>query len=377
VNSGFLFGAGLLEVRGGPISGLANLVVPSSGEFRVRGVHQLSIAAAAGSTIAATGNLTLGDATKVNGFYSNGTVEVGANSVTLADANDVAFDSAAFVTLGDGGSPGTLVAANGLTLDFAGNIAGVGTVDTPDDVTTPLTNNGHITGNSSADPIILTGYVKGVGTLDNVIITGTSAPGFSPATVFYGSVTYAGTLEIELAASGLDVIHHSGTATLSGELDVALVGGFMPALNSTFEIITAAGGVSGMFDTLAEELPALSPGLAWDINYSANNVVLAVVAATDLAGDYNGNGTVDVGDYTVWRNSLGQMGAGLAADGNHNNQVDSGDFNVWKSHYGDTASGSGSAGAASTRAGVPEPASFVLLLLAATLGVVPLWLHRP
>ena len=68
-----------------------------------------------------------------------------------ADANDVVFDSLSLATLGDGGSPGTLNAANGLTLDFGGNVTGFGTVSTPNNVAKPLINNGHITGNSVAE----------------------------------------------------------------------------------------------------------------------------------------------------------------------------------------------------------------------------------
>ena len=48
-----------------------------------------------------------------------------------------------------------------------------------------------------------------------------------------------------------------------------------------------------MFTTLAEELPALSSGLEWAIDYGANNVVLSVVA-TGLPGDYNANGVVEL-----------------------------------------------------------------------------------
>ena len=117
---------GTLEITGGTITGLSSLNVPTNGRFRASGIQTLVVAGVTGSVITAINNLTLGDATKVNGFYSNGTVEVGANNVTLADSNDVVFDSAALVTLGNGSSPGTLNAANGLTLDFGGNITGNG-----------------------------------------------------------------------------------------------------------------------------------------------------------------------------------------------------------------------------------------------------------
>lgn len=80
-------------------------------------------------------------------------------------------------------------------------------------------------------------------------------------------------------------------------------------------------------------------------------------------GDFNGDGLVDAGDYTVWRDSLGQTGAGLAADADHNGIIDVQDYNLWKQVFGSdygTGSGNGSIAA------VPEPSSTMLLLIAAT-----------
>ena len=170
------------------------------------------------------------------------------------------------------------------------------TINTPNDLARPLINNGHIIGNSIAEPITLEGYVKGVGTMDNVVITGTNAPGFSPATVHYGSVEYDGTLEIELAgllSGSFDKIIHSGVAELGGVLDVSLINGFVPAAGNTFEILTAVGGVSGVFDS--ELLPSLSSSLQWDVTYGANDVLLSVVAS--LGGDFDFDGDVDGRDF--------------------------------------------------------------------------------
>ena len=76
----------------------------------------------------------------------------------------------------------------------------------------------------------------------------------------------------------------------------------------------------------------------------------------DLEGDYNGDEVVNAADYTVWRDTLGQMGSGLIADGNANDEIDAGDYEVWKQHFGETqGSGSGL-----SRAAVPEPASITL-----------------
>ena len=72
-----------------------------------------------------------------------------------------------------------------------------------------------------------------------------------------------------------------------------------------------------------------------------------------LTGDYNHDGIVDAGDYTVWRDELGETGSGLAADGNDDNLVNAADYTAWVSNFGQTASGSGSGSLATTS--VPEP----------------------
>jgi hypothetical protein len=52
--------------------------------------------------------------------------------------------------------------------------------------------------------------------------------------------------------------------------------GFVPAIGDSFDILTAAGGVSGTFATT--NLPGLPAGRAWDVNYLANAVQLDVIA---------------------------------------------------------------------------------------------------
>ena len=68
-------------------------------------------------------------------------------------------------------------------------------------------------------------------------------------------------------------------------------------------------------------------------------------------------------DYALWRNTMGQTGAGLAADGNGNYRIDTGDYQVWRTYFGRTLGG-GTASAeisASIPAAVPEPATAVLI----------------
>ncbi len=68
-----------------------------------------------------------------------------------------------------------------------------------------------------------------------------------------------------------------------------------------------------------------------------------------IEGDYDGSGTVDAGDYILWRTQFGSTGT-LAADGNHNGVVDAADYTVWRDNLGRSFV----AGAVQTGA-VPEP----------------------
>jgi Spherulation-specific family 4/Dockerin type I domain len=108
----------------------------------------------------------------------------------------------------------------------------------------------------------------------------------------------------------------------------------------------------------------------WDRLPTYWNSLVEAVAA--INADYNGDGAVDAGDYTVWRDSVGLTGSGLAADGNGDGIVDSKDYAHWKNYFG--ASAGGGAGGAATVRGVaaPEPASaiyfFALLILKLGVG---------
>ena len=93
---------------------------------------------------------------------------------------------------------------------------------------------------------------------------------------------------------------------------------------------------------------------------------ISVVAPVSLlAGDYNGDGSVDAADFTVWSDSFGQTGLGVMADGNGDEIVDQLDYDVWKLNFGQIAASTTALPASS----VPESSGLALALLAGSQAI--------
>ena len=77
-----------------------------------------------------------------------------------------------------------------------------------------------------------------------------------------------------------DLIEVTGSATIGDTettLKVSLLDGFMPSFGDEFTVLTAAGEVSGMFETVDDSMAALTGGLAWEVSCGTNDIVLTVV----------------------------------------------------------------------------------------------------
>jgi hypothetical protein len=86
----------------------------------------------------------------------------------------------------------------------------------------------------------------------------------------------AGSLTVAIASAvDFDLFEITGLATLGGSLDISLLGGYLPELGDSFEILTAST-VSGTFDTVNGT--AITAGRRFDVVYGASSVTLTVVA---------------------------------------------------------------------------------------------------
>jgi T5SS/PEP-CTERM-associated repeat protein len=179
-------------------------------------------------------------------------------------------------------------------------------------------------------------------------------------------------LEVEIGGSApgtqYDQLVATGSLVAAGVLDLRVVNsgsGFqLPAVGSQYTILTAGAGLTSAFQNSASLRSVAGGSLVhWSLTAGAGALLLNAAAITALpTGDYNGNGVVDLADYTVWRNSVGMID--LAADGNHDGQIDALDYNVWKANFGMSLGGGALAAEPSP---APEPTTIVSSLIASLL----------
>ena len=139
-----------------------------------------------------------------------------------------------------------------------------------------LTNNGTL--NMNGGGVVTTaGTYKGSGTFTGANYNnsgGTVSPGNSPGCTVFGAgyTNGSGTELIEIAGTTPctqhDQLQVTGTATLSGTLNVVLFGGFTPSCGQSYKIMTSTNLV-GTFATVS--FPPMPLGLTMNILYNAPN----------------------------------------------------------------------------------------------------------
>jgi hypothetical protein len=145
---------------------------------------------------------------------------------------------------------------------------------------------------------------------------------------------------------------------VSGNLDLAAADNFLDVVDlgktgTSWVIATYTGSLSGQFENIAA---------GYTVDYGTltdGQITLNFMGTVGVAGDYNENGVVDAADYVLWRKNVGP-GSLPNEGGISPGTVDTADYDFWRSRFGATSG----AGAGSVLAGVPEPATALLLCLA-------------
>ena len=194
--------------------------------------------------------------------------------------------------------------------------------------------------------------------VDVIVNGGTIAPGASVGTLTsFGNVTFGANSHFGIELSGAT----ADQLAVTGNIDLTALGNALDVTGSgsgSWVIATYTGSRTGTFESVTS-------GFTVDYGTGSNSqITLMGSVVTGVIGDYNNDNKVNAADYTVWRNSLGAAGSSLQHrdPANGTGAVTVADYNSWKTHFGETSPGSGGGAIAA-----PEPASFVLLGLGATL----------
>ncbi len=129
------------------------------------------------------------------------------------------------------------------------------------------------------------------------------------------------------------------------------------------------------FTTIAAGASAVSLGAVYDTvgggtqdlrlyyyDVDGNEYQGYVEYVSSLLPDFNGDGMVNLADYTVWRDNLGATGVSFAqGDATGDGNVTMADYKQWKAHFGEVVASVSALSAAT----VPEPSTLVVACLAA------------
>jgi autotransporter-associated beta strand protein len=229
------------------------------------------------------GTLTL---TGTNKYTGGTTVNAGTLQGTTTSLQGSIANNAAviFNQSFDGTYAGNMTGTGTLTKNGSGKVTITGT-NTIGGGTTINAGGFAVNGSLTSNVTLNGGILSGAGNITGDITQngGEIAPGNSIGTItINGNYTVrSGILEFEINSNGqndkINVVGAGHKATLQGGTIevIALAGTYRP--NSTYTLISAAGGVVGKFDRTTSNLAFLTPSLSYD----ANNVYISLALASN------------------------------------------------------------------------------------------------
>ncbi|MBB4200823.1 uncharacterized protein with beta-barrel porin domain [Rhodoblastus sphagnicola] len=229
----------------------------NAGAVTNNGVYNANVASNTGTiTNNATwnGSITTSGALTSTGLITGGVTNTGAVNATGAIGGPIANNAGTFNVTGTLADRGSFSNASGATVAIGSNALS----------TTQLNNAGRVTAANGA----IAGNVANIGTLD---ISSSASNRLS----VIGAMSFAAgsAYQISVTPASASLTNVQGATTLSGGALLALGGGTSYANYTRYTILTATGGVSGVFEGVTTNVSFLTPSLTYD----ANDVYLVMV----------------------------------------------------------------------------------------------------
>ncbi|WP_280278920.1 autotransporter-associated beta strand repeat-containing protein [Sphingomonas sp. CBMAI 2297] len=232
----------------GTISGAGSYVKSGAGALTLTGASSSNWRVTAGSLVSTTSLFT--------------------GNVDLSQGTSLVFNQAANGTYaGTLSGTGSVLFQGGGTVLLTGNSAGFAGATTVG-AGSLFSLNGTLGGTID---VLAGGRLQGGGTAGSASIAGTIAPGNSIGTLaFTGNLAFASgsVFEVEANAAGQsDKIVVGGSASIASGATVRVLatdGNY--AANTSYTILTAAGGLNGTFSNVTTNLAFLTPTLAYGVN---------------------------------------------------------------------------------------------------------------
>jgi autotransporter-associated beta strand protein len=239
---------GFVGFRADSTGGQAQLVTNAGGTVDLSGRTSSSMTA---GSISGAGNYNLGAAQLTVGSNNLSTTVSGV----IADGGLMGGTGGSLVKTGTGTL--TLTGANTFT---GGTTVSQGLLVVNGSLASGVTLSGGTLGGS--------GSIGGLTTGGGILAPGNS---IGTLTVNGNLVLNGGTYQVEANAAGQsDLISATGSATINGGTVQVVAQSGTYARNTTYTILNAAGGVSGVFSSVSSNFAFLTPSLSYD----ANNVYL-------------------------------------------------------------------------------------------------------
>lgn len=290
-----------------------------------------------------------------NSFVNNPGGEI-RNAASVANLREYLYVADPSVTLQNNG----LIDSQGGEMEFEGlvNNNASGDIIARDAVLRfdgNINNFGEIA--VGGDSTIYTGDLFNSGF---ILVLADSAP------VFRGNVTLAPSSILSLTigpqAGTLDIV---GTADVTmANLVLDYSSGVHANRGDTYDILSASGGVTGMFANPGDQV--IADGLLWDIIYGTNTVSVTATGLTAMpfGADFNGDGIVDGQDLAIWEMNYGLQGTpgilDTLGDADGDGDVDGADFLEIQRKLGGPP-------LVAAAAAVPEPSALLLAMSALTM----------